>query len=154
MGLTIYAKHTKKSISWNYGILHRIRKLALISCGISFDTINIFQTFRDKVKVWEIKEKANITCNDLYRLQLAGYYYPELLFHSDCSGYYSCKNKNNDKFMYTGNIKKLYNELKMLKEHDFDTEECSEGMKQCLNDFYELVKEECESSKYAKIEFI
>ena len=157
MGLAIYTTHTDKDIHWGYHTLHIVRDLALQSCGVNKELCSIIRScYSSKVDIVRFlmayHPEIEIKSSDFAGMQLAGYYYPNLLFHSDCEGDYTYRGRvMTDKYWQRGNIKQLKNELENLLESSEDID--NNSAKQFTQEFYDLVKAECESSKYPRIYF-
>ena len=143
MQLCIKAKHTKQELQWEYLDLHRIRRLAMVTCGYN-------KSLQD---YYNAQQYVEFKIEDLPYTLMASYFYPELMCHCDDSGYYAYRNKTVDTFQHVGNIRKLNKELKKLTEFDFNGKNCNEKDLNCLKEFYEIVSAECKSSKYPKLEF-
>lgn len=157
MGLSIRAGHTNKTIHWGYSALHIIRDLALQTCGVNPEIARMIRSCHigktDMVRfIMAFHPEVEIKSSDFGGMQLAGYFYPNLLFHSDCGGNYTCRGRvMSDCNWNKGNIKKLKDELEILLENAKDID--NDMAKNLTQDFYELVKEECECSKCPKIYF-
>ena len=154
MGLSIYTAHTDKSIHWGYHTLHIVRDLALQSCGVDKGLCTIIRSCcSGKVDIVRFlmayHPEVEIKSSDFYGMQMAGFLYPNLLFHSDCEGDYTYRDKvMTNEHWTTGNIKQLKKELERLLGNMED-----DGVKQIVGELYKLVKAECESSKYPRIYF-
>ena len=120
MGLYIRCKHSEKDISWSYSTLHVIRDLALQTCGINKDVCSIIRSCsRSDVDIIRFilayHPEVSLDASIFFGFQLAGYYYPNLLFHSDCEGTYTSKGRvMSDANWLHGNIKQLQKELELL----------------------------------------
>ena len=157
MGLSIYTTHTDKYISWGYHTLHIVRDLALQSCGVNKELCSIIRScYSGKVDIVRFlmayHPEIEIKSGDFGGMQMAGFLYPNLLFHSDCEGDYTYRGRvMTDKYWQRGNIKQLKKELEDLLERSEDID--NNSAKQFTQELYDLVKAECESSKYPRIYF-
>ena len=158
MGLTIYTKHTDKEIHWGYHTLHIVRDFALQSCGVNKELCRIIRSCNsgnvDIVRfLIAYHPDIQITSKDFGGMQMAGFLYPNLLFHSDCDGDYTYRGRvMSDDYWYKGNIKQLKNELENLLEWSENIE--NNNAKRFTKELYDLVKAECDSSKYPRIYLI
>lgn len=123
MGLDITGKKTDHHISWSYSALHhRVRYLALVLCGLpdkigtddignDLDAFLAYMNFPDyrKIKMENMDEF-------IAAIQMSGYYFPNLLMHSDCEGKYTKNGKQapDTKHWQYGNSKKLLEELELI----------------------------------------
>jgi len=152
MGLDISCKISKKSIRWNYSTLHLIRWLALQACGLpkeicgktsySWATSPFLHGY-----VIDGKElpSPDLMATILFSFKQAGYYFPNLMFHSDCEGNYTKSGKVFSKPELTGgNSTQLLKELELLKKEIPEQEKDSRTLV-AFNQFYELVKDEVEN---------
>lgn len=157
VGLAIYTTHTDKDIHWGYHTLHIVRDLALQSCGVNKELCSIIRScYSGKVDIVRFlmayHPEIQITSNDFSGMQLAGYYYPNLLFHSDCEGDYTYRGRvMTGNYWHTGNVKQLKNELELLLKESKDID--NDSAKELTQELYDLVKAECDSSKYPRIYF-
>ena len=146
MGLHISCKHSDKDISWNYHTLHMIRNLALQTCGVNKELLSIINSCSmgdvDIVRfILSFHPEITIKSEDFYGMQLAGMYYPNLLFHSDCDGDYTAKGKVlSDVHWQHGNLKQLKHELEILL-HDAEKID-ADFSKEYAKQFLELVTDE------------
>lgn len=150
MGLYIYGKHTDKECHWGYGMLHIIRDIALMTCGVQEEFAKATRAYWDK-EGYTLEHYIKSNCpslkiapSDLYGLRLAGYYYPNLLFHSDCDGTYTKNGKlMNDCHWLTGSLSGLQKELNLLKsELQKENYEITEWQENAINQLFELVEDE------------
>lgn len=155
MGLSIVGAVSKKTYRCSYSGLHQIRWLALLACGAPFEWSNrkektyTFGWVTNPVVFPGQEPSADeLTAWNWAQMQ-AGYYFPNLMFHSDCEGRYTPRGKVFGKNLMSGNSKKLLKELEFLKEQlkeDF-TFELPEFALEIFNTLYELVKDEVENGK-------
>ena len=150
MGLYIYGKHSDKECHWGYAPLHWIRDLALMTCGVKKEfsqalrSVNFDKNFNAIDYLNKYYPALKISNTDLYGLRLAWYYYPNLLFHSDCDGTYTKYGKiMKDSHWLTGSLAELEMELNLLKNELKKSDiEISETEQKILNEFSELVTDE------------
>lgn len=150
MGLYIYGKHTDKECHWGYSMLHLIRDVALMTCGVNKEFARATRAHWEK-EGYTLEHYIKSYCPsfkiapiDLYGLRLAGYYYPNLLFHSDCGGTYTKYGKvMQDAHLLTGSLKGLKEELELIK-HDLEKDkyEISDCQENAINQLLELVTDE------------
>lgn len=151
MGLWITGKGSKKEYSRSYFALHLVRWLALRICGLnekiagktSFSYLNDAYINKDAIPTPD--EMLNL----VWANRVAGHFYPNLLFHSDCEGSYTKKGavlKNEN--LLTGNSIGLLKELKKLKrEKPKKISMDDERAWDTFNTLYELVKDEVENGE-------
>lgn len=157
MGLAIYTTHTDKDIHWGYHTLHIIRDFALQSCGVNKELCSIIRScYSGNVDIVRFlmayHPEIEIKSSDFSGMQIAGFLYPNLLFHSDCEGDYTYRGRvMSGKYWHKGNIKQLKNELECLLENSEHIE--NDNGKKFTQELYDLVKAECDSSKYPRIYF-
>lgn len=149
MGLDIYFKGTKKLISWNYLSLHyAIRQAALFACGMpktlgvdDDGTVDSFvfylypYAWRKHIKVEELQKL-------FWAVQQAGYFFPNIMFHSDDDGNYTKRGKVFKKpSLKSGNSKELLKELELIIQGEAYLK-LNEKWQKLFMLFYEYVKDE------------
>jgi hypothetical protein len=166
MGLCIKGKKSKKEYYYSYSGLHQIRWLALLSLGMSAsinnnETYNVCYGYFDNLltdPLSAIQERQSFS----FYLQESGYYFPNLMFHSDCEGRYTKVGKVfSNGNLTTGNSIELLKELKFIKRRYINKTKLEELSKNDLrhhafeifNSFYELVKDEVQNG-YGILTFI
>jgi len=151
MGLYIYGKTSKKKYSYSYSALHQVRYLALITCGIpekvcGKDSFLLYSQF-----FFMPNQITGSLADEMRRyisaIQISGYYFPNLMLHSDCDGNYTKNGRiMSDPEWSKGNSKQLLKELKRLEESLED--KYKQGFNwQIFNDLFDLVKDEVENGK-------
>lgn len=150
MGLDIYGEKTEHSLSGSYSRLHQnARYLALVYCGMpktigedvdSFNSYMYFPIHRNNLDEYKMRDW-------IYSIQLSGYYFPNLLMHSDCEGNYTKNGKDAPCYdgLIGGNSKRLLKELEMLCNDDDLINHESERVRNALDyttKFRDLVKDE------------
>ncbi len=146
MGLYARGSYSKKSFSYSYSALHRIRYLALKTCGMpetvcgkkSELLVNNFFLMPNELTGGLVEDMRKF----LWAVQQAGYYYPNLMFHSDCEGSYTKTGKVlKCKELLRGNSKKLLKELNLLKDETEEKEKIGYDWDIFIS-FYDLVSDE------------
>lgn len=158
MGLDICGKKSELRYHYSYSGLHFVRWLALLVLGapkkfgkdesdyttfhwISHGCISIMREF-EKPTVEQLRDWQ-------WAVQRSGYYFPNLMFHSDAEGSYTPRGKvlgEKDEYLLKGNSKKLLEELKLINEH-IDDEIKNANPRGCevFKTLFELVKDEVEN---------
>lgn len=151
MGLYIYGKKTRHHLASGYSKLHQnARYLALVYCGMpdnigeNKDAFNSFMYFPNYETNFE---NMNVF---IYSIQLSGYYFPNLLMHSDCDGKYTKNGKDAPTYngLLGGNSKKLLKELEILCNDEDLINHKLERVRNALDytiKFRDLVKDELEN---------
>ena len=151
MGLFIRGKNCE--YAYSYSGLHKIRYLALIACGLPYkynevDTYKFFNGNRKdimpRVEAFfspDAMDTMTHTDLDVYFMKV-GYFFPNLMLHSDCNGSYTktgkvCINDNLD----SGNSLNLRKELKYLLNNKEvqKIEKMHNYTWRALNDLYNVV---------------
>lgn len=156
MGLDIYGKQTGHELSGSYSRLHQnARYLALVWCGMP-ETIGVNRLGTDMdgfssymhfpIFDTEFKNMDKF----IWAIQLSGYYFTNLLIHSDCEGNYTKNGKNSVEYddLCKGNSIKLLKELETLCNDKDLINHKSERVRNALiytNKFKDLVKDEIEN---------
>lgn len=150
MGLYITGKVSKKECNFSYSNLHRIRFLALLCCNIPLkignkDSERLIKHFFF-LPTEEYPNPDEMT-EFLWSVQQAGYYFPNLMFYSDCEGSYTNRGRVFSKpGQLSGSSGGLLKELESLKR------ELPEKFKQGrawedFNKLYALVDDEVKNGK-------
>lgn len=148
MGLDIHGRVSKLDYHQGYHALHLVRWLALLSCGFpekigDDSSMNIFPMCY--VIPQGITGKIISKC--LEAAQLSGYWYPNLMIHSDAEGSYTRTGKiNPHEDWLRGNSVGLLKELETLKKHIDKKHEESRAY-EVFKRLYALVKDEVENGK-------
>lgn len=144
MGLDITGKSSEFTYHGSYHGLHLIRWLAMVNCGLPRKIED-----RDSFALVIAPFPRTVILNQIAidAIQKSGYFYPNLMFHSDCEGNYT---KNGKIFKYssleTGNSIKLLKELRELN----DSSEREKEDEHCWDYFdmlHKLVEDEVENGK-------
>jgi hypothetical protein len=156
MGLDIYGEKTGHSLSGSYSRLHHTaRYLAMKYCGMPADlgvdsNGDAVDSFCFYMHPWADDKKLDVTKMTEFHFvcQQAGYYFPNLLMHSDCEGDYTRRGKWGGHHLMTGNSVKLLKELELLcAEEEYinsDNERIKRAMEYTVA-FRDLVKDELEN---------
>lgn len=117
MGLDIIGKKTGHSLSGGYSRLHQnARYLALVYCGMPESIGENKDAFSSYMYFPCYATNFDNMNSFIYSIQLSGYYFPNLLMHSDCEGKYTKNGKDAPTYdgLIGGNSKKLLKELNIL----------------------------------------
>lgn len=152
IGLRIHSK-SSKTYNHNYSILHQIRWLTLIYFGLPLkvkevSTFGLYQgLYYDKLINILVADDNELTYETLnWCFKRAGHTFPNIHFHSDCSGTYTKTGKLFGNGLKTGNSKKLLKELTLLvNNNNVKKVNQDEYLYKALIEFYELVKDTVEN---------
>jgi len=157
MGLSIRGEGTGDYIGWNYSTLHlAVRQVALIECGMPLNLADEGKPVKNGMGFYmhpyiDIFSKEYLPTEKLLAfisaVQLSGYHYPNIMFHSDCEGKYTLRGKIFNNNWMSGNSKKLYKELKDLYDNKTYRKLQNERFEKRFCNFYELVKNEVLNGK-------
>lgn len=151
MGLYIYGEKTGHNLSGGYSRLHQnARYLALVWCGLPNSIGENKDGFNSYMNFPNYESNFNNMNSFIYAIQLSGYYFPNLLMHSDCEGNYTKNGKDSPttKGLEGGNSKKLLKELEILCNDDDLINHKLERVRNALDytiKFRDLVKDELEN---------
>jgi hypothetical protein len=147
VGLDASGAVSEKSYHAGYGSLHLVRWLALVDCGFP-ETIGSRPSVR-YYPGWYIVPEG-LTAKDIQAMvessMLAGYWYKNLLLHSDCEGTYTKRGKVDTKSFLTGNSVELLGELELLKKGTPDRLKTGRPW-EVFTMLYEMVKDEVKNGK-------
>lgn len=152
MGLDIYGKKTGHSLSGSYSRLHQnARYLALVWCGMPEEITESGKDGFNSYMYFPIYD-TNFKNMDkfIWSIQLSGYYFPNLLIHSDCEGNYTKNGKNSVEYenLDKGSSVNLLKELETLcNDKDLinhKLERVRNALKYTIK-FRDLVKDEIEN---------
>lgn len=153
MGLCISGKTTGESMSYSYGRLHyNTRFLALKYCGMPDHISNFFLGKESEESIHAYMSHMEDVRNFHGAIQLSGFYFPNLMMHSDCEGNYTKTGKDapRTKQWMGGNSIKLKKELLRILEDDdlIKLGKINGRIKNALEytqEFYDIVNNEIES---------
>ena len=152
MGLSIRGEKTGNYWHGSYSTLNwSVRYLALKACGMpdvvgerNGEEITGMQHY-----MYPHNHRAELDTGQmrefLFAVQVAGYLYPQILFHSDCEGTYTKRGKILGDGLLTGNSIKLLAELESLCETFADTEHETTRSYALTKELRDLVKDEVEN---------
>ena len=154
MGLNISGEVSHKHYRCGYNGLHQVRWLAMLSMGAPINWKNGDPTYG-----WITHPWVGLDCNKapqsdelmswMFAAECCGYFYPNLIFHSDCDGEYTPKGKVFKKpGLRSGNSKELLKELRLLKNELKDCEfNLPERAMEIYQMLYDLVEDEVLNGK-------
>lgn len=163
MGLDIHGKKSDLGCHFNYSGIHFVRWLAVLICGAPHRFGNEdsnYTTFHWEtsgcpsiMKPFELPTQDQLT-NWNWALKCTGYYFPNLMFHSDAKGSYTPRGKVFKKEgLLSGNSKGLLKELNLIEEEMTDKIKCQNPRGyEIFKTLHTLVKDEVENGD-AVLEF-
>ena len=155
MGLDISGEVSEKDYHYGYSGIHQVRWLGLLCMGMpeklesGQDSFLVMShPYFDNPMHPEEQIPSPGGFQELFWwIMMAGYYLPNLMFHSDAEGTYTKRGK-----VFAKHGLESGNSVGLLKELEFIKRDTKEDIKKLLaweifNSLYELVKDEVENGK-------